>query len=99
MISQADISRIEEATDIVDLIGEYVSLKKDGAGFKGCCPFHNEKTPSFKVNPARQIYKCFGCGKGGDAVSFVMEHEHLSYPDALRKLAKRAHIEIEERGT
>ena len=65
MITQADISRIEEATDIVDLIGEYVSLKKDGAGFKGCCPFHNEKTPSFKVNPARQIYKCFGCGKGG----------------------------------
>lgn len=97
MITQADISRIEEATDIVDLIGEYVSLKKDGAGFKGCCPFHNEKTPSFKVNPARQIYKCFGCGKGGDAVSFVMEHDHLSYPDALRKLAKRAHIEIEER--
>ena len=97
MISQADISRIEEATDIVELIGEYVSLKKDGASFKGCCPFHNEKTPSFKVNPARQIYKCFGCGKGGDAVSFVMEHDHLSYPDALRKLAKRAHIEIEER--
>lgn len=97
MISQTDISRIEEATDIVELIGEYVSLKKDGASFKGCCPFHNEKTPSFKVNPARQIYKCFGCGKGGDAVSFVMEHDHLSYPDALRKLAKRAHIEIEER--
>lgn len=97
MISQADISRIEEATDIVELVGEYVSLKKDGAGFKGCCPFHNEKTASFKVNPARQIYKCFGCGKGGDAVSFLMEHDHLSYPDALRKLAKRAHIEIEER--
>ena len=97
MISQADISRIEEATDIVELVGEYVSLKKDGAGFKGCCPFHNEKTASFKVNPARQIYKCFGCGKGGDAVSFIMEHDHLSYPDALRKLAKRAHIEIEER--
>lgn len=97
MISQADISRIEEATDIVELIGEYVELKKDGLGFKGCCPFHNEKTPSFKVNPARQIYKCFGCGKGGDAVSFLMEHDHLSYPDALRKLAKRAHIEIEER--
>lgn len=97
MISQADISRIEEATDIVELVGEYVSLKKDGAGFKGCCPFHNEKTASFKVNPSRQIYKCFGCGKGGDAVSFLMEHDHLSYPDALRKLAKRAHIEIEER--
>lgn len=97
MISQADISRIEEATDIVELVGEYVSLKKDGASFKGCCPFHNEKTPSFKVNPTRQIYKCFGCGKGGDAVSFVMEYDHLSYPDALRKLAKRAHIEIEER--
>ena len=97
MIPQADISRIEEATDIVEIISEYVSLKKDGASFKGCCPFHNEKTPSFKVNPAKQIYKCFGCGKGGDAVSFVMEHDHLSYPDALRKLAKRAHIEIEER--
>lgn len=97
MISQADISRIEEATDIVELIGEYVSLKKDGSSFKGCCPFHNEKTPSFKVNPARQIYKCFGCGKGGDAVSFVMEKEHLSYPDALRFLAKKKHIEIEER--
>lgn len=97
MISHTDISRIEEATDIVELIGEYVPLKRDGASFKGCCPFHNEKTPSFKVNPARQIYKCFGCGKGGDAVSFVMEHDRLSYPEALRKLAKRAHIEIEER--
>ena len=97
MISQADISRIEEATDIVELIGEYVSLKKTGSSFKGCCPFHNEKTPSFSVNPAKQIYKCFGCGKGGDAVSFLMEHDHLSYPDALRKLAKRANIEIEEK--
>ncbi len=97
MITQSDISKIEEATDIVDLIGEYVSLKKEGSSFKGCCPFHHEKTASFKVNPARQIYKCFGCGKGGDAVSFVMEHDHLSYPDALRKLAKRANIQIEER--
>ena len=97
MISKEDISRIEDATDIVDLIGSYVKLKKSGSGFAGCCPFHNEKTPSFNVSPAKQIYKCFGCGKGGDAVSFLMEHDHLSYPDALRKLAKRAHIEIEER--
>lgn len=97
MISQIDIQRIEEATDIVDLVSSYIDLKKDGAGFKGCCPFHKEKTPSFKVTPSKQIYKCFGCGKGGDAVSFVMEHDHLSYIEALRLLAKRAGISIEER--
>lgn len=97
MISEEDISRIEEATDIVDLIGEYMDLKKKGTSFEGCCPFHNEKTPSFKVNPAKGIFKCFGCGKAGDAVKFVMLKDGLSYPEALRKLAKRANIEIREK--
>ncbi len=78
------------------MIGEFVQLKRRGANYIGCCPFHNEKTPSFNVSPARGIFKCFGCGESGDAVSFLMKHEHYTYPEALRWLAEKYHIDIEE---
>lgn len=97
MIDHSTIERIFDAAQITDVVQEFVSLKKRGVNLIGLCPFHNEKTPSFTVSPAKGIFKCFGCGKGGNAVNFIMEHEHLSYPEALRWLAKRYHIEIEEK--
>ena len=97
MIDPQTIQRILDTADIVDVIGDFVSLKKRGANYMGLCPFHNEKTPSFSVSPSKGIFKCFGCGKGGNVVNFIMEYEHLSYPEALRYLAKKYHIEIEER--
>jgi len=90
------IEQVLQATDIVDLIGSYFPLKRAGSTFKCNCPFHNEKTPSFNVNPARQYYKCFGCGEGGNAISFLMEYENLPFIDAVRKLADRASIPIIE---
>lgn len=86
-----------EAANIVDVVSEFVTLRKSGANYKGLCPFHEEKTPSFHVSPARGICHCFGCGKGGNAVSFIMEHEQMTYPEALRWLAAKYHIEIHER--
>jgi DNA primase len=97
MIDQATIERIVDAAHISDVVSEFVTLKKRGVNQLGLCPFHNEKTPSFTVSPAKGIFKCFGCGKGGNAVNFIMELEQLSYPDALRWLAKKFHIEIEEK--
>ena len=97
MIDKTTVDRIIDAANIVEVVGEFVSLKKRGVNFLGCCPFHNEKTPSFTVSGAKGIYKCFGCGKAGNAVSFVMEHEKLDYVDALRFLAKKYGIEIKER--
>lgn len=97
MISPQTISAILDTARIDEVVGEFVSLKKRGVNYIGLCPFHHEKTPSFNVNPARNIYKCFGCGKGGSAVSFIMEHEHYTYPEALRYLAKKYNIEIEEK--
>ena len=85
-----------DATRIEEVIGEFVSLKKRGANHIGCCPFHNEKTPSFYVSPSKGIYKCFGCGKSGNAVGFIMDHEHYTYPEALRYLANKYNIPIEE---
>ncbi|MCX6227209.1 MAG: DNA primase [Bacteroidia bacterium] len=85
-----------QVAEITDVVGDFVSLKRRGVNFLGLCPFHNEKTPSFTVSPSKGIFKCFGCGKGGNSVNFLMEHEHLSYPDALRWLAKKYHIEIAE---
>lgn len=96
MISKETIDKIFDTARIDEVVGEFVNLKKRGVNLIGLCPFHNEKTPSFNVNPARNIYKCFGCGKGGTSVNFIIEHEHLSYPDALRYLAKKYNIEIEE---
>lgn len=97
MIDQSTIERIYDAAQVADVIGDFVPLKRRGVNLLGCCPFHNEKTPSFTVSPAKGIYKCFGCGKGGNVVNFVMEHENLSYVDALKFLAKKYHIEIIEK--
>jgi DNA primase len=96
MISKETIERINETARVEEVVGDYVSLKKRGANYTGLCPFHNEKTPSFSVSPSKGIYKCFGCGKSGNAVGFIMEHEHFTYREALRHLAKRYNIEIEE---
>ena len=97
MIDSHTVDRIYAAADIVDIISDYVTLKKKGVNYQACCPFHNEKTPSFVVSPSKGVYKCFGCGKGGNAVTFVMEHEGVSYPEALKIVAKRYGIEIQER--
>lgn len=96
MINQETIQRIVDATRIEEIIGQFVSLKRRGSNYVGCCPFHDEKTPSFSVSPSKGIFKCFGCGKSGNAVGFLMEHEHYTYPEALRWLADKYHIEIEE---
>ncbi len=96
MISQSSIDAIFQATQIAVVIEDYVKLTKRGVNYKGLCPFHDEKTPSFTVSPTRNIYKCFGCGRGGNAVNFLMEHEGLSYPEALRLLAQKFNISIEE---
>ncbi len=96
MIKREDIDKILNATRVEDVVGSFVELRKRGVNYIGLCPFHNEKTPSFNVNPAKGIFKCFGCGEGGDAVSFLMKHEHYTYPEALRWLANKYGIEIEE---
>ena len=96
MISHNTIEQIKNRVDILDIIGEYVKLKKRGANYLGNCPFHNEKTPSFTVSPTKELYKCFGCGKSGNSIGFLMEHDKLSYVEALRWLANRYQIEIEE---
>ena len=97
MIDQATIDRILDAAQIVDVVSEFVTLRKRGVNFVGLCPFHDDKTPSFYVSPTKGLCKCFACGKGGNAVHFIMEHEQLSYPDALKFLAKKYGIEIKER--
>ena len=97
MIDRATVDKIMEATNIVDVVGEFVNLRKAGVNYKGLCPFHDDKTPSFMVSPARQICKCFACGEGGNAVNFLMKHEQITYPEALRWLAKKYNIEIQER--
>ena len=96
-IPKETVDQILQAARIEEVVGEFVTLKKRGANYIGLCPFHNEKTGSFNVNPARNIFKCFGCGKGGDSAKFLMEHEHLTYPEALRYLAKKYNIQIEEK--
>uniref|UniRef100_UPI003FEEF935 DNA primase n=1 Tax=Prevotella sp. TaxID=59823 RepID=UPI003FEEF935 len=97
MIDRQTIERIKDASNIVEVVSEFVTLRKSGANYKGLCPFHDEKTPSFMVSPSRGTCHCFGCGKGGNAVSFIMEHEQMTYPEALRWLANKYHIEIQER--
>ena len=96
MIPKETIDKIFETARVEEVVGDFVSLKRRGVNLLGNCPFHNEKTPSFTVSPTKGIYKCFGCGKGGNSVNFIMEHETLSYPDALRYLAKKYNIEIVE---
>lgn len=97
MIDQATIDRILDAAQIVDVVSDFVTLRKRGVNYVGLCPFHNEKTPSFSVSPSKGLCKCFSCGKGGNAVHFIMEHEQMSYPEALRYLARKYGIEIKER--
>ncbi len=97
MIPQKTVDLILDTAKIEEVVGDFVTLRRRGADFIACCPFHNEKTPSFHVNPSRGIFKCFGCGKGGSAVRFVMEYEHFSYVEALRYLADKYHIEVRER--
>ena len=96
MISRETVEDIISAVRIEEVVGDFISLRRRGVNLLGLCPFHNEKTPSFTVSPAKGIYKCFGCGKAGNGVGFIMEHEHLTYPEALRYLAKKYQIEIEE---
>ena len=97
MIPQETVNRILDAAQIVDVVGDFVTLKKRGANHIACCPFHNEKTPSFSVSASKGIYKCFGCGKSGTAVGFVMEHENMTYTEALKYLAKKYNIEVVEK--
>ena len=96
MIDRETVDRIYAAANIVDIIGEYVTLKRKGVNYVACCPFHNEKTPSFVVSPSKGLYKCFGCGKGGNAVTFVMDQEATTYAEALKMVAKRYGIEVKE---
>lgn len=96
MISQNTIQQILSRIDVIDIVGTFVKLKKRGANYLGLCPFHNERTPSFTVSPAKEIYKCFGCGKSGNSISFLMEHEKLTYVEALKWLANKYNVEIEE---
>jgi len=96
MIDHATIERIIDSAEISDVVSDFVTLRKRGVNMLGLCPFHNEKTPSFTVSPAKGIFKCFGCGKGGNSVNFIMEHENLTYPEALKWLAKKYHIDVVE---
>ena len=97
MIDQVTIDRIYAAADIVDVIGDFVTLRRQGANYQACCPFHTEKTPSFVVSPAKGVFKCFGCGKGGNVINFVMEHEGMSYVDAIKYLGRKYNIEVHEK--
>src|SRR3981189_921389 len=96
MIAQQTIQQILSRIDIIEIVGGFVRLKKRGANYLGLCPFHNEKGPSFRWSPAKEIYKCFGCGRSGNTISFLMEHEKYSYAESLRWLANKYNVEIEE---
>ncbi len=97
MISKDTIDRILDAAQIVDVVSDFVALRRRGANYTACCPFHHEKTPSFSVSPAKGIYKCFGCGKAGNSVNFIMEHEHIGYVDALKYLGRKFGIEVQDK--
>ncbi len=99
MISPETIQQIVSRIDIIEILSSFVKLKKRGQNYIGLCPFHNEKTPSFTVSPAKEIYKCFGCGRSGNAIGFLMEHEKYSYVESLKWLAKKYNVEIEETET
>src|SRR5690554_4457416 len=97
MIDKSTINRIQETAQIVEVVSDFVTLKKRGVNYLGLCPFHDDRTPSFSVSPAKNICKCFSCGEGGTAVHFIMKHEQLSYYEALKYLAKKYNIEVRER--
>ena len=88
------LDEVRRNNDIIDIISQYTTLKRKGRNYFACCPFHNEKTPSFSVSPDKQIFKCFGCGVGGDVVHFLMKIENISFPEAVQELANRAHIQL-----
>ena len=94
-IAPATLEQIRAASDIVDIIGSYIPLKRAGANFTALCPFHREKSPSFNVSPNKQFFHCFGCNKGGDVFAFVKDYENIDFPDAVRRLAERARIPLE----
>ena len=94
-INQDDIDRIRDLADIVDVVSQFVDLKNRGNNYFGLCPFHNEKTPSFSVAPAKQIYHCFGCGKGGNVFSFIMDYQKISFPEAIKVLADKYNVNLE----
>src|ERR1700749_524907 len=94
---QTFIDDLRRQADIVRVVGDYVTLKKKGQNYMACCPFHQEKTPSFSVSPGKGIYKCFGCGKAGDSIQFIMDMEGIGYIDSLKYLAKKYGIEVEEK--
>ena len=96
MIDHSTIQRILDTADITEVVSEFITLRRRGVNMLGLCPFHNEKTPSFTVSPAKGIYKCFGCGKGGNAVNFIMDHENLNYPEALKWLARKYNVDVVE---
>ena len=95
MIKKESIENLKNNLDVVDVVSQFIEVKKSGANFKACCPFHGESTPSFVVSPAKQIYHCFGCGVGGDSIKFVMEYEKLSYPETIEKLASMYNVNLE----
>ena len=97
MIDRPTVNRILDAADIVEVVSDFVSLKKRGTSYKGLCPFHDDTTPSFSVSPVKGVYKCFACGEAGNVVNFVMKHEQMTYPEALKWLANKYHIEVQER--
>lgn len=97
MIPEEKVREVMERLSIVEVVSDYVQLRRAGANYTGLCPFHAEKTPSFNVNPAREIFHCFGCGTGGNAFSFIMKIEGLSFPESVKLLARKAGVEIEER--
>ena len=97
MIDRLTVDRILESARIEEVVGDFVSLKRRGANFVACCPFHQEKTPSFSVSPSKGIFKCFGCGKAGSVVTFVMEHEQMNYVEALKYLGHKYGIEVKEK--
>src|SRR3954466_16229845 len=99
MITPNTIQQITNRIDIIDVVGEFVKLKKRGTNYLGLCPFHNEKSPSFTVSPVKEIYKCFGCGKSGNTIGFLMDHEKYSYIEVLKWLAAKYNVEIEETET
>lgn len=95
-INDEIIEKVRDSSDIIDVISDYISLKKSGTNYVGLCPFHNEKTPSFTVSDTKQFFHCFGCGEGGDVVTFIMKRENLSFPEAVKLLADKKGIVIEE---
>ena len=94
-ISKDSIERLKEQVDIVDIIGSYIDLKRSGSNFSACCPFHNEKTPSFMVSPAKNIFHCYGCGVGGDSITFVMQYEKLDFAPAIERIAEMSNFKLQ----